>query len=95
MGKEISESKVASTLLQDMAAYADRRPSEGFSRVLSEMQDAIVSEQILDIAEAIQDNFIGDATIEAEFWADTLDRWAEQLVDPLPDGNPPPEMGMG
>ncbi|MDE0689522.1 MAG: hypothetical protein OXI61_15250 [Candidatus Poribacteria bacterium] len=94
-GKEVSESKVASTLLQDMAAYADRRPSSGFSRVLSEMQDAIVSEQMLDIAEAIQDNFIGDATIEAEFWADTLDRWAEQLVDPLPDGNPPPEeMGM-
>ena len=94
-GKEISESKVASTLLQDMAAYADRRPSSGFSRVLSEMQDAIVSEQMLDIAEAIQDNFIGDATIEAEFWADTLDRWAEQLVDPLPDGNPPPEeMGL-
>lgn len=93
-GKEISESKVASTLLQDMAAYADRRPSGGFSRVLSEMQDVIVSDQMLDMAEAIQDNFIGDATIEAEFWADTLDRWAEQLVDPLPDGNPPPEMGM-
>ena len=93
-GKEISESKVASTLLQDMAAYADRRPSGGFSRVLSEMQDVIVSDQMLDMAEAIQDNFIGDATIEAEFWADTLDRWAEQLVDPLPDGNPPPEMGL-
>ena len=92
--KEVSESKVASTLLQDMAAYADRRPSEGFSRVLSEMQDAIVSDQMRDMAEAIQDNFIGDATIEAEFWADTLDRWAEQLVDPLPDGNPPPEMGL-
>ena len=93
-GKEIAESKVASTLLQDMAAYADRRPSAGFSRVLSEMQDAIVSDQMQDIAEEIQDNFIGDATIEAEFWADTLDRWAEQLVDPLPDGDPPPEMGL-
>ena len=94
-GKEISESKVASTLLQDMAAYADRRPSSGFSRVLSEMQDAIVSEQMLDMAEAIQDNFIGDTTIEAEFWADTLDRWAEQLVDPLPDGNPSTGDGNG
>ena len=92
--KEVSESKVASTLLQDMAAYADRRPSDGFSRVLSEMQDAIVSDRMQDMAETIQDNFIGDATIEAEFWADTLDRWAEQLVDPLPEGDPPPEMGM-
>ena len=93
--KEVAESKVATTLLQDMVAYADRRPSEGFSRVLSEMQDAIVSDQMQGIAEAIvKDNFIGESTIEAEFWADTLDRWAEQLVDPLPDGAPPGEAGM-
>ncbi len=91
--KEVAESKVASTLLQDMAAYADRRPSEGFSRVLSEMQDAIVSDQMQDMAEAIQANFIGESTIEAEFWADTLDRWAEQLVDPLPE-MPPGEIGL-
>ena len=94
-GKEVAEAKVASTLLQDMVAYADRRPSEGFSRVLSEMQDAIVSDQMQDIAAAIvKDNFIGESTIEAEFWADTLDRWAEQLVDPLPEGEPPAEMGL-
>ena len=93
--KEITEAKVASTLLQDMVAYADRRPSAGFSRVLSEMQDAIVSDQMQNIAEAIiKDNFIGESTIEAEFWADTLDRWAEQLVDPLPEGEPPAEMGL-
>ena len=93
--KEVAESKVATTLLQDMVAYADRRPYEGFSRVLSEMQDAIVSDQMQGIAEAIvKDNFIGESTIEAEFWADTLDRWAEQLVDPLPDGAPPGEAGM-
>ena len=42
----------------------------------------------------IKDNFIGESTIEAEFWADTLDRWAEQLVDPLPEGGPPAEMGL-
>ena len=93
--KEVAESKVATTLLQDMVAYADRRPSEGFSRVLSEMQDAIVSDQMQGIAEAIvKDNLIGESTIEAEFWADTLDRWAEQLVPPLPEGEPPGEAGM-
>ena len=93
--KEVAESKVATTLLQDMVAYADRRPSEGFSRVLSEMQDAIVSDQMQGIAEAIvKENFIGESTIEAEFWADTLDRWAEQLVPPLPEGEPPGEAGI-
>ena len=49
--KEVAESQVASTLLQDMAAYADRRPSDGFSRVLSEVQDAIVSDQMRPDAE--------------------------------------------
>ena len=92
--KEVAESQVASTLLQDMAAYADRRPSDGFSRVLSEVQDAIVSDQMQNMAEAIKDNFIGESTIEAEFWADTLDRWAEQLVDPLPEAGPPGEAGL-
>ena len=92
--KEVAESQVASTLLQDMAAYADRRPSDGFSRVLSEMQDAIVSDQMQNMTEAIKDNFIGESTIEAEFWADTLDRWAEQLVDPLPEAGPPGEAGL-
>ena len=92
--KEVTESEVASTLLQDMVAYADRRPSENFSRVLAEMQDAVVSNQMQDMAEAIKGNFIGESTIDAEFWADTLDRWAEQLVDPLPEGGPPGQAEM-
>ena len=84
--REIAESRVASTLLQDMVAYTDRRPSDGLSRVLSEMQDAVVPNQLQDMAKAIKGNFVGESTIEAEYWADTLDRWAEQLVDPLPEG---------
>ena len=92
--QETAESEITTTLLQDMAAYADRRPSEGLSRVLAEMQDAALPSQIRDIAEAITANFVGESTIGAEFWADTLDRWAEQLVDPLADGAVPADMGM-
>ena len=91
--QEINESKAVSTIIQDMAAYTDRRPSPNYLRVLAEMQDALVSNQIQEIAKAINKNFVGQSTIEAEFWADTLDRWAEQLVDPLPDA-PPGEGGM-
>ena len=92
--REIAESEATSTLLQDMVAYTDRRPSENLSRVLSEMQDAVVSNELQDMAKAIRNNFIGESTIEAEFWADTLDRWAEQLVDPLPEGGPSGETEM-
>ena len=91
--RETNESEAVSTIIQDMVAYSDRRPSPNYLRVLSEMQDALVSNQIQDIAKTIHKNFVGQSTIEAEFWADTLDRWAEQLVDPRPDG-PPPEGGM-
>ena len=94
--REIAESEVVSTLLQDMVAYTDRRPSENLSRVLSEMQDAILPNQLQDMAKAIKGNFVGESTIEAEYWADTLDRWAEQLVDPLPEAEdgPPQEREM-
>ena len=91
--RETNESGAVSTIIQDMVAYADRRPSPNYLRVLAEMQDALVSNQMEDIAKAINKNFVGQSTIEAEFWADTLDRWAEQLVDPRPDGLPP-EGGM-
>ena len=91
--RETNESETVSTIIQDMAAYTDRRPSPNYLRVLAEMQDALVSSQMEEIANAINKNFVGQSTIEAEFWADTLDRWAEQLVDPLPEG-PPPEGGL-
>ncbi len=88
--REVAESETVLIIHEDMAAYADRRPSENYSRVLDEMQNAGGSGQMRAIAAAINENFVGQSTIEAEFWADTLDRWAEQLVDPLPKGPPPP-----
>ncbi len=85
---ESAESKNITTIVQDMAAYIDRRPNANYLRVLAEMEDASVSSQIRDLVRSINRNFVGRSTIEAEFWADTLDRWAEQLVDPLPEMGP-------
>ncbi len=83
---ESAESKKVTSIIQDMAAYADRRPNANYLRVLAEMEDASISNQMRDLVRAISRNFVGQSTIEAEYWADTLDRWAEQLVDPLPEG---------
>ena len=74
-----------------MSAYTDRRPNENYLRVLSEIEDSSISKQISDLVKSIDRNFVGQSTIEAEYWADTFDRWAEQLVDPLPP--PPPGDG--
>ncbi len=92
--REVAESETVFIIFQDMVAYAERRPSQNYSRVLDEMQNTGVSYQIQDMATAINQNFIGQSTIEAEFWADTLDRWAEQLVDPLPPSPPAGELQL-
>ena len=85
---EGTESKNVTTIIQDMAAYTDRRPNANYLRVLAEMEDASVSNQMRDLVRSISRNFVGQSSIEAEYWADTLDRWAEQLVDPLPEMGP-------
>ncbi|MCE2400032.1 hypothetical protein J4G08_03995 [Candidatus Poribacteria bacterium] len=90
---EETEAKNVTTIIQDMAAYTDRRPNANYLRVLAEMEDASVSSQMRDIVRSISRNFVGQSSIDAEFWADTLDRWAEQLVDPLPE-MPPGQGGM-
>ena len=82
-----------STIIQDMSAYTDRRPNENYLRVLSEMEDSSISKQMSELVKSISKNFVGQSTIEAEYWADTLDRWAEQLVDPLPESEQSPGEG--
>ncbi len=92
--REVTESETMLTIFQDMVAYAERRPSQNYSRVLNEMQNTSVDHQIQEMATAINQNFIGQSTIEAEFWADTFDRWAEQLVGPLSPAPPAGELQL-
>lgn len=87
---ETAESDTLQTLQEDIVAYADRKPSPNYTRVLREMQEADVTTDLLAVAAALHANEVGRSTIDAEYWADTLDRWAEQLVDPLEAQSPSP-----
>ncbi len=86
--RQEAEAETIYLIQDDMSAYADRKPSANYARVLGEMQSTVVVSEISSIARTITDNNVGQSAIDAEFWADTLDRWAEQLVDPLPDAPP-------
>lgn len=86
--REVAAAGTIYTIQEDMDAYANRRPSENYARVLDEMQHESVIEQLRGMASTINDNLVGQSTIEAEFWGETLDRWAEQLVDPLAEDDP-------
>ena len=92
--QQVAESETLFTILEDMTAYADRKPSPNYTRVLDEMQTDNTITQIRQISSTIRANEVGQSTIEAEYWADTLDRYAEQLVDPLPPHEGPPPSGL-
>ena len=50
--------------------------------ILSEMDTMHVVGKLREIAETVKSFRSGESVVVAEFWADTLDRWAEELVGP-------------
>lgn len=69
-----------SYIIDDLAAYFQRRPFEHFEKVLDEMSSSDVVGQMRALADDVQQRQ-GLSVAQAEFWADTLDRWAEMLVE--------------
>jgi hypothetical protein len=79
--EEAKSSDDVSHIMDDMQAYFERRRFMKFKAVLDDMlkQDAIGSlRQLGD--DLPKEN--GVSIAQCEFWSDTLDRWAEDLVDP-------------
>ena len=66
----------------DLDAYANRVHKGKFKTVLAEMRDLSAVKQTGVVAERIVANEPGTSIAQAEFLADTFDRWAEQLVGP-------------
>ena len=78
--REEAQSQKVRTIQDDLEAYYDRRKEEKFMRILKEMEEYEVVSKLNDLGERVRDNRSGEAIAKAEFWADTLDRWAEELV---------------
>lgn len=66
----------------DMKAYFDRVHDGKFKVVLDEMAEENPVGQLAELSKTIGRLNVGEAISGAEFWADTFDRWAEQLVGP-------------
>jgi hypothetical protein len=77
-----------SVIMDDMQAYFERRGYMRFKTVLDEMrtQDVVGSLRVLG-DDLKKEN--GLSIAQTEFWSDTLDRWAEDLVDPACNGSCP------
>lgn len=77
-----------STIMDDLDAYYERRRLVKFRDILAEMRSEDVIGGIRHLGDAVQSQ-VGMAVALAEFWSDTLDRWAEDLVDPACSGECP------
>ena len=51
-----------------------------FKNILDQMKKAAIVDSLAKLGTEVKKNFSGQSISGAEFWADTLDRWAEELV---------------
>jgi hypothetical protein len=79
---EWSSSDRMSGIQGDLAAFVARTQRATHVRVLAQMKETAVTAQLNEAARAVERNHGGDAIARAESWADTLDRWADELVGP-------------
>lgn len=78
--RSLGESEKIADIQGDLAAYVTRKPDLRFTSLLAAMKDTQAVREVAGIADAAKANHSGSAIVHAEYWADTLDRWAEDLV---------------
>lgn len=85
---EAGSSHEASTIMDDMAAYFERSRFARFKAVLDDMRTQDVTAGLRDLSDDLRvEN--GLSIAQAEFWGDTFDRWAEDLVEVTKGGECP------
>ncbi|EMI28079.1 hypothetical protein [Rhodopirellula europaea] len=77
-----------SYIMDDMEAYFERRRFAQFKVTLDEMKSSDVIGGLRQLSAAIKEQQ-GMSVAQCEFWSDSLDRWAENLVDPACNGSCP------
>ena len=79
-------SEQVSYIMDDIQAFFSRRPLAKFGAILDEMKSEDVVGNLRQLGEAIPADQ-GLSIAECEYWSDTMDRWAEDLVDPASGGS--------
>ncbi|TWU65814.1 hypothetical protein [Crateriforma conspicua] len=77
-----------SYIMDDMDAYYERSRYVQFKTVLDEMRSEDVTGALGQLSNDVVDQS-GISVAMAEYWSDTLDRWAEDLVEPSISGSCP------
>ncbi|MBM4077477.1 MAG: hypothetical protein FJ267_17765, partial [Planctomycetes bacterium] len=85
---EVKSSLDLSNIMDDMQAYFERRRLQRFKSVLEEMKEQDVIGSLRTLGDELQQE-PGISIAQTEFWSDTMDRWADDLVDPACCGKCP------
>lgn len=86
--KEEKSSLELSSIMDDMHAYFERRRFQRFKVVLDEMRANDVVGSLRQLGGDIKAES-GLSIAQCEYWSDTFDRWADDLVDPANCGKCP------
>ena len=78
---EAKGSHNVSLIMDDMSAYFERRQMARFKAVLDEMRQTDVIGSLRQLGDDLRHEQ-GLSIAQAEYWSDSLDRWADDLVDP-------------
>ena len=84
--QESKGSEKVSLIMDDMEAYFDRHRYAKIKSVLDDMRKQDVIGNLRQLAGDLQTEK-GLSIAQCEYWSDTLDRWAEDLVDPACKGS--------
>jgi hypothetical protein len=79
--QEVKEGDKISLIMDDMDAYFDRHRFVKIKQVLEDMRKQDVVGNLRELATDLKTEK-GLTIAQCEYWSDTLDRWAEDLVDP-------------
>jgi hypothetical protein len=86
--KEQASSKNISYIMDDIEAYFERRRLVRFKSILDQMRQEDVTGALRRLGTDIPQEQ-GLSVSQCEYWSDTLDRWAEDMVDPACSGQCP------
>ncbi|HEX4083568.1 MAG TPA: hypothetical protein VHY22_01555 [Chthoniobacteraceae bacterium] len=78
--KEKDQSEVVRVIQSDLDAYYQRKQDSRFKVILDDMQKTEIVRALAGDGDKLAENLSGQSMIGSEYWADTLDRWAEELV---------------
>jgi hypothetical protein len=74
------QSEVVQVIQSDLDAYFQRKQDARFKVTLDEMKKSEIVRALAGDGDKVSYNLSGQALSGSEYWADTLDRWAEEMV---------------